>query len=54
MSQSEKRALFISAPPMGWNSYDYYNTEVSEDRVRANAEYMAAHLKEYMQPYTEK
>ncbi|MBQ6364639.1 MAG: glycoside hydrolase family 27 protein [Oscillospiraceae bacterium] len=47
MSQSEKRALFISAPPMGWNSYDYYNTEVSEDRVRANAEYMAAHLKEY-------
>ena len=34
-------------PPMGWNSYDYYNTEVNEAQVRANAEYMAAHLKEF-------
>ena len=33
-------------PPMGWNSYDYYNTEVNEAQVRANAEYMASHLKE--------
>lgn len=30
---------------MGWNSYDYYDTTVSEDRVRANAEYMAEYLK---------
>lgn len=34
-------------PPMGWNSYDYYNTLVNEEQVRANAEYMSAHLKEY-------
>ena len=34
-------------PPMGWNSYDYYNTMVNEAQVRANAEYMAANLKNY-------
>ncbi len=34
-------------PPMGWNSYDYYDTTVNEERVKANADYMAAHLKEY-------
>ena len=38
---------FAPNPPMGWNSYDYYNTEVNEAQVRANAEYMAAHLKEF-------
>lgn len=32
---------------MGWNSYDYYDTNVNEEQVRANAEYMAAHLKQY-------
>ena len=32
--------------PMGWNSYDYYDTTVSEARVRANAGYMAAHMKD--------
>ncbi len=34
-------------PPMGWNSYDYYNTMVTEEQVRANADYMALNLKEY-------
>lgn len=34
-------------PPMGWNSYDYYNTTVNEEQVRANAEYMAKNLKEF-------
>ncbi len=34
-------------PPMGWNSYDYYDTTVNEEQVRANADYMAEHLKEY-------
>lgn len=38
---------FAITPPMGWNSYDYYDTSVTEERVRANAEYMAEHLKEY-------
>ena len=37
----------LPRPPMGWNSYDYYNTEVNEAQVRANALYMAEHLKAY-------
>ena len=38
---------FAVTPPMGWNSYDYYDTTVTEAEVRANAEYMAKHLKKY-------
>lgn len=38
---------FAATPPMGWNSYDYYDTTVTEAQVRANAEFMAEHLKEY-------
>lgn len=38
---------FAMTPPMGWNSYDYYDTTVNEAQVRANADYMAAHLKEF-------
>lgn len=38
---------FAIAPPMGWNSYDYYDTTVNEEQVKANADYMAAHLKEF-------
>lgn len=38
-------------PPMGWNSYDYYDTTVTEKDVRANAEYMAAHLEPYGYEY---
>lgn len=32
--------------PMGWNSYDYYDTTVNEEQVRANADYLAEHLKD--------
>lgn len=32
--------------PMGWNSYDYYDTCVNEEQVKANADFMAAHMKE--------
>ena len=38
---------FAPTPPMGWNSYDYYDTTVDEARVKANADYMAEHLKDY-------
>lgn len=33
--------------PMGWNSYDYYDTTVNEQQVKANAAYMAENLKAY-------
>lgn len=39
--------LCAKTPPMGWNSYDYYDTTVNEAQVRANAEYMAKHLKDF-------
>lgn len=35
------------SPPMGWNSYDYYDTTVTEAQVRANADYMARWLKPF-------
>lgn len=38
---------FAKTPPMGWNSYDYYDTSVNEAQVRANAEYMAKNLKQF-------
>src|SRR5271170_3309887 len=33
------------SPPMGWNSWDSYGTTVNEQQVKANADWMAAHLK---------
>jgi alpha-galactosidase len=34
-------------PPMGWNSWDCFGPTVKEDEVRANADYMASHLKKF-------
>ncbi len=34
-------------PPMGWNSWDCYGTTVTEAEVKANAAYMAEHLKQH-------
>ncbi|HTT64635.1 MAG TPA: glycoside hydrolase family 27 protein [Bryobacteraceae bacterium] len=34
-------------PPMGWNSWDCYGTTVTEAEVKANAGYMARHLKQH-------
>ena len=34
-------------PPMGWNSYDYYDTNVTESEILQNAEFMAKHLKKF-------
>lgn len=39
--------LFAKIPPRGWNSYDYYDTNVKEQEVLENARYMAEHLKPY-------
>ena len=39
--------MIAQYPPMGWNSWDCYGAAVTEDTVKANAEYMAKHLKEY-------
>jgi len=42
-----KNSVALQTPPMGWNSYDYYDTMVSENEIKANADFMAEHLKEF-------
>ncbi|HEY3988365.1 MAG TPA: glycoside hydrolase family 27 protein [Acidobacteriaceae bacterium] len=39
--------MLAATPPMGWNSWDSYGTTVDEARVKANADWMAAHLKQH-------
>jgi len=39
--------LWAPTPPMGWNSWDCYGPTVQESEVKANAEYMAEHLKAF-------
>ncbi len=38
-------------PPMGWNSWDVFGTDVTEDEVKAMADYMAEHLKPFGYEY---
>ena len=38
---------WASTPPMGWNSWDCFGPTVTEAEVKANADYMAKHLKPY-------
>ncbi len=41
MTTSNRLAL---TPPLGWNSWDCYGPTVREEEVKANADFMAAHL----------
>jgi len=41
---STQAAVGADTPPLGWNSYDAYNWNVTEAQVKANADYMATHL----------
>ncbi|MGI4759538.1 MAG: NPCBM/NEW2 domain-containing protein [Janthinobacterium lividum] len=36
---------WATTPPMGWNSWDCYGPTVTEAETKANADYMAQHLK---------
>ena len=38
---------FVKTPPLGWNSWDCFGAGVSEEQLRANADYMAEYLKAY-------
>lgn len=38
---------WAATPPLGWNSWDCYGPTVTEAEVKANADYMATHLKKY-------
>ncbi|MGA2096499.1 MAG: glycoside hydrolase family 27 protein [Candidatus Acidiferrum sp.] len=43
----EAQTLVAATPPMGWNSWDSYGETVAESDIRANAAWMAEHLKSY-------
>ena len=45
MGDRVNKNKFALTPPMGWNSYDYYDTTVNEQHIKDNAAYMAKHLK---------
>jgi len=45
LSASEDPPLLAATPPMGWNSWDAYGETVSEADIKANAQWMAQHLK---------
>ncbi|MBS2098154.1 glycoside hydrolase family 27 protein [Carboxylicivirga linearis] len=38
---------WAQTPPMGWNSWDCYGPTVKEHEIKANADYMAEHLKDF-------
>jgi alpha-galactosidase len=42
-----EQELLASTPPMGWNSWDGYGTTVKEADVKANAQWLAEHLKPF-------
>jgi len=46
--ESAKEAFhtWAATPPMGWNSWDCFGPTVTEEEVKTNADYMAAHLKQ--------
>lgn len=46
-TKTEGFLSWAQTPPMGWNSWDCYGPTVTEDEVKANADYMAEHLKQY-------
>jgi len=39
--------LLAPTPPMGWNSWDGYGTTINEAQFKANAKWMADHLKSF-------
>ena len=47
LSQQVAGRDLAATPPMGWNSWDSYGLTIRDSEVRANAQWMAAHLKPY-------
>ena len=46
-SSTRNSPLLAATPPLGWNSWDAYGTTINEEQVRANAAWMAQHLKPF-------
>ncbi|HEX6495105.1 MAG TPA: glycoside hydrolase family 27 protein [Acidobacteriaceae bacterium] len=45
--EAAARPVLAPTPPLGWNSWDSYGTTVGEAQVKANGDWMAAHLKQH-------
>jgi alpha-galactosidase len=43
----DSAAILAKTPPMGWNSWDGYGTTINEEQFKANAQWLAEHLKKY-------
>jgi alpha-galactosidase len=43
----QAQSPLAATPPMGWNSWNSYGLTIREPDVRANADWMAAHLKSF-------
>ena len=46
-SDADARNALAPTPPMGWNSWDSYGETITESDIKANAAWMAEHLKSY-------
>jgi alpha-galactosidase len=46
-AQAQAVPVLAVTPPMGWNSWDGYGTTINESDFKANANWFAAHLKNY-------
>ena len=44
-AEHDSSSMMAATPPMGWNSWDGYGTTVKESDVKANAQWLAKHLK---------
>jgi alpha-galactosidase len=44
---SAPSAALAATPPMGWNSWDGYGTTINETDFKANADWLAKHLRAY-------
>lgn len=43
---AQEKTFKAPTPPMGWNSYNSFGAAVYEEDVKANADYMAEHMKD--------
>lgn len=46
-ASSKEFLKWAPVPPMGWNSWDCFGAAVNEEETKANADYMAEHLKQH-------
>jgi hypothetical protein len=47
VTEANQEMQLAQKPPMGWNSYNCFGGNVTEQEVKANADYMAANLKQF-------